>query len=68
MRLTPNRVQQMRLCDKRDFGGARIVPGAQRVGDSNTEWWWQGVLCGAHNLLDCDVEQHGAGQTSVLSK
>jgi len=27
------------------------VPGARRVGDSNTEWQWQGVPCGAHNLV-----------------
>jgi hypothetical protein len=33
-------------------GMRELCLGARRVGDSNTKWWGQGVLPGAHNLLE----------------
>ena len=67
-------VQQMQHngCDYRSNGcsirGVRIVPGAWRTGDSNTKWRHQGVLGGAHHLLENGAEQHGTGQMIVLQE
>ena len=47
----------------RRSGMRKLCLGARRAGDSNTKWRRQGVLSGAHNLLDWDAEQH---QTNVL--
>jgi hypothetical protein len=35
-------------------GMRELCLGAWRVGDSNTEWRGQGVLLGAHNLLEIE--------------
>jgi hypothetical protein len=48
------------------LGVRKLCLGARRAGDSNTKWLWQGVLGGAHNLLENGTEQREASQKSVL--
>jgi hypothetical protein len=48
------------------LGVRELCLGARRASDSNTKWWRQGSLPGAHNLLGNGVEQRETSQTSVL--
>jgi hypothetical protein len=48
------------------LGVRELCLGARRASDSNTKWWWQGSLPGAHNLLGNGAEQRETSQTSVL--
>ena len=60
-------------CSKRGATNARLgvresCLGARHVGDLNTKWRWQGVLGGAHNLLENGMEQRETSQKSVLKE
>ena len=69
MRRRQRRVQRMQMAtNARKRGCAICASGTRRVGDSSTNWRRQGVLCGAHNLLEREAEQHGTDQTSVLKE
>jgi len=53
-----NKCPKMEVCD--------LCLGAWCAGDSNMKWQWQGVLGGAHNLLDREAEQHKMGQNECI--
>jgi hypothetical protein len=50
------------------LGMHELCLGAWCVIDSNTEWRGQGVLPGAHNLLEIRCSSTKTGQTSVLER
>jgi hypothetical protein len=50
------------------LGMRELCLGVRRVGDSNMEWRGQGVLPGAHNLLEIGRSNTKRAKTSVLKE